>query len=334
MRLEICPSAAAYARKVGRLVQQATAQGAQLIVFPEYTGVPLLGLLPGIDKLVSTSSEAGKGPGPSQASLSLDEALKQLGGAGLSISDIFRVVAPGARRAYLTIFAEMARRTGASIVAGSIVLPGPDGGLYNTAMVFGPTGRCIGQQQKAHLMPIEASWRLSVGQGIAVFDMDFGRLSVPVCMDHTYWESARLAYLAGADILVDPAFDDQPYHPFMQARGVWGRVQESPAYGLHCYMVGDLLGFHPRGVSGVYAPLAMTPRGDGILASAQTPDQEEIVLADLDLASLRRYRAEHPLDLNRLYRRYLPSAYGAYLRRTGGRRASVRGSTHLVRGEE
>ena len=107
---------------------------------------------------------------------------------------------------------------------------------------------------------------------------------------------------------------------------MYTRVQESPAYGIHAYMVGDFLGFHLRGPSLICAPLALTPQGDGLLARAQSDIAEEVLLADLDLAALRRYKAEHPLAFNLpLYEKYLPQAYAAY-RRTeiDGRRIVVR----------
>jgi hypothetical protein len=59
----------------------------------------------------------------------------------------------------------------------------------------------------------------------------------------------------------------------------------------------------------------MTPNGDGILAQAETADREEILLADLDLAALRRFRQEQKLDFNlALYEKYLPWVYKAYRR--------------------
>jgi predicted amidohydrolase len=80
-------------------------------------------------------------------------------------------------------------------------------------------------------------------------------------------------------------------------------------------MVGDFLGFHLRGPSLICAPLALTPQGDGLLARAQSDIAEEVLLADLDLAALRRYKVEHPLSFNLpLYERYLPQAYAAYRR--------------------
>ena len=87
-------------------------------------------------------------------------------------------------------------------------------------------------------------------------------------------------------------------------------------------MVGDFAGFTFQGRSGVYAPLEMPPNGDGIIAQAETVDREEILLADLDLAALRRFRQEQGPDFNlALYKKYLPRVYEAYRRmEVAGRR--------------
>jgi predicted amidohydrolase len=269
------------------------------VIFPEYSGAVLLGLLPGLDKL--------------QEGTSLDDAMKELGGESLQLGDVFDVVAPAARRIYETTFSILAKNFGVHIATGSIILPGRRGKRYGTNYLFGPDGRLIGTQRKLHMFTSELGW-VTPGNELRVFDLPFARVAIPICMDYTYWETTRIAYLLGAEIFVDPSFDDDISSTmWTRYRGVYSRVQESPAYGIHCYMVGDFLGYHLRGLSGVYAPLELTPSGDGILAEAKSSIDEEVLAADLDLAALRNYKAKHPLDFNvALYEKYLPSAYEAY----------------------
>jgi len=141
-------------------------------------------------------------------------------------------------------------------------------------------------------------------------------------MDHTYFEPIRVAWLQGAEIIIDPAADAARYEFWAQRRGVWTRVQESPAYGVHALMVGHILGDEFGGRSGVYAPLALSPTGDGVLAQATTGDTEEVFCATVDLEALRAYRREHAPDFNlALYRKYTPQAYmQARATRQNGRR--------------
>ncbi len=302
VQLELCltASAAEYADKMYTLTRQAVEGGAQLVVFPEHTGTPLLGLLPGIGRLA-----AGAG--------SLDEAAAR---AGASVPDVFRTVSPAARRICEATFSTLARRFGVHLVAGSILLPDEREALYNVACLYGPDGRLIGTQCKTHLFIVERQWGLATGDEIHVFDTPVGRLAFPVCMDHTFFEPERVAYLQAAEILIDPAANPEPYNRWEQLRGVWGRVQESPAYGVLSCMVGRLAGLTFGGRSGVYAPLEMTPDGSGIVAQAESADREEVLLADLDLSALRHFRREHAPDFNSaLYKKYLPGVYRAYRER-------------------
>jgi predicted amidohydrolase len=302
MRMELDVSAADYALRVYRLTRAAVERGAQFVVFPEYTGAPLLGLLPGAQELAkSMPGTAGQV------------------GAG----DAFRVVAPAARKIYAETFSTLARQFGIYLMAGSIILPGKDGKLYSHAHLFAPDGSLFGTQRKLHLFMSEADW-LTPGDELRVFNLPFGRVATPICMDYTFWETTRLAYLRGAEILVDPAADDVGDDEWLAARGVRMRVQESLCYGLHVFMISDVFNLHWRGRSSVYAPVGLLPPGRGVLAQAEADDQEEVVVCELDMAALRAFRAEHAPDFNvALYDKYLPRVYAEH-------DASVRDRRHIV----
>jgi predicted amidohydrolase len=296
MRMELVNDAAEYARHAYRLTRAAVERGAQLVVFPEYTGAPLLGLLPGVREMA-----AGR---------SMQDALHELtGGAQVSVGDVFRAVAPAARKIYLDTFSTLARRFGIHVMAGSIILPGEDGKLYSWAHLFAPDGHLSGAQRKLNLFTSEEGW-LATGDELRVFDLPFGRVAMPICMDYTYWETARLAYLMGAEILIDPAADDTGEHEWMAARGIRTRVQESPCYGLHVFMVTDVFGLHWRGHSSVYAPAGLLPPGQSALAQAASAEQEEVVVCELDMAALRAFRGTHQPEFNlALYQKYFPRLY-------------------------
>ncbi|MHB1293401.1 MAG: nitrilase-related carbon-nitrogen hydrolase [Anaerolineae bacterium] len=285
---------------------RAVADGAQLLVFPEDTGsYPLAGLIPGIAGLVS----GGVG-----------EPAAAVQGGDAPVLALFRVLAPVARRAHEAVFATLARACGAHILAGStLALEGEC--VFKEARLYGPDGSLLLTQRKMNLTPTEEHWGLSRGGSVQVARTPVGVLATPVCMDHTYYETARSAWLQGAEILIDPAADPNPYNPWLQARGVWARVQESLAYGIHALMVGSILGNVFGGRSGVYAPLAMTPRGDGVLAQARTGDAEEVLCATLDLRAVRAFRHTCGLELNLpLYRKYVPDLYEAAPAGASGKR--------------
>jgi predicted amidohydrolase len=314
MQMELVAGADEYALHAYELTRAAVERGAQLVAFPEYTGTPLLGLLPGVRELASGRT--------------MQDAIHDLtGGVEVSVGDVFRAVAPAARKIHVDTFSTLARKFGIHLMGGSIILPSEDGKLYSYAYLFAPDGHLLGTQRKLHLFTSEEGW-LTPGDELRVFDLPFGRVAMPICMDYTFWETARLAFLSGAEILIDPAADDAGDREGLAARGVRMRTQESPCYGLHVYIVTDLFGLHWRGRSSVYAPVGLLPPGQRALAQAESDDQEEIVVCQLDMAALRAFRAERAPEFNvALYEKYLPRVYADY-------RSSERNGRRIVFDEQ
>ena len=270
-------SPADYARECHGWTLRAVDAGAQLIVFPELVGfVPLLGLVPGIQAQARRAGSATDDSG--------------------TLAVITRLLAPTATRIYRFVFQNLSRRFRVHIAAGSAIAPGSDGTLRNTAYLFGPDGFEMGHQPKAHFYGQEFAMGLTRGGFIQVYDTPVGRLAMPVCMDYTYPETTRIAYLLGAEVLLNPSADSNAdYNWYYQLRGVWSRVQESPCYGVHAMMVGDVLGMAFRGQSSVVGPVELVS-GDGVLARAESCDKGELVVADLDLAALRAFRQRLPVE--------------------------------------
>lgn len=289
-----------YAAHLSDLTRRAVADGAQLLVFPEDTGIyPLAGLIPGIERLLASRGESG------------DQAVRT---GAAPVLDLLRLLAPAARSIYQVVFSTLAQSCGVHILAGSTVALDAAGRVYKEAHLYGPDGGLLLAQRKTHLFPTEALWGLSRDDLVHVAKTPLGVLASPICMDHTYFEPIRVAWLKRAEIILDPAADAARYSFWKQARGVWARVQESPAYGVHALMVGHILGQVFGGRSGVYAPLPITPHQDGIVVQAKTGDSEEVFCATVDLEALRTYRREHRPAFNlALYNRYLPAVYSAHV---------------------
>lgn len=300
-------SALSYAKQMHAAATQAVRAGAQLVVFPEDVGsYPLFGLLPGLAWLV------GRGR-PGAAGVAVQE-------AQAPVLALMRLITRTVRRVHRTVFAGLAARLGVYILAGSTLAMDRAGRVYKEASLYDPRGDLILAQRKTHLFPTEAAWGMTPGGEVGVAHTPLGCIASPVCMDHTYWEPVRLAWLQGAEIIIDPAADANRFDWGLQARGVWSRVQESPAYGIHAMMVGNLLGVTFGGRSGVYAPLSLTQAKDGILAEASVADAPDVFCVDLDLGALRSLRQEHRARLRPdLYARYLPRLYRDTLERATAR---------------
>ncbi|MBI4786640.1 MAG: hypothetical protein HY782_06300 [Chloroflexi bacterium] len=300
MRIELLDDSVRFAAKYYDLLRRAVEQGAQVVVFPEYAWLPILGLLPPVRELA-------------QKGVTLEGAVNELApDGGLTIEGVFKTIAPAVKRIFETTAAELAARFGVYLMPGSALKTDGAGHLFNTAYLYGPDGALIGTQPKLHPTSMEVDW-MSCGNALDVWTLPFAKIAAPVCMDFTYWETTRVATLRGAEILLDMSADATADQPHLAARGDESRIQESYAYSTRAYCVSKLFGLNFCGPSHIAAPLGLCSDSMTYLAKAQTPDQEEIIVAELDLARLREFCAAHPRDWNyALYAKYLPSVYEAH----------------------
>jgi predicted amidohydrolase len=302
MRLDLIDDGVAFALKCADLIQQAVERGAQLIVFPAYAWLPILGLLP------SVREYAAKG-------VTLSAAVEEFApDDGLTLQDVIRTVVPAVRRIFETTAGELARRFGVYLMPGTSITSDRSGHLFETAYLFGPEGTLIGTQRRLHNSRTEKKrgW-LSVGSEVGVFELPFGRVAMPVRADQAYWETARTARLRGADILLGSSAEENGDKFYMALRSIASRIQESTVYGAHACCVTKLFGSNICGPSSIVAPLGVWDNESVFVAQTKTHDQEEVIAARLDLAFLRNWRAAQPRDFNvGLYDKYLPRAYEMY----------------------
>jgi predicted amidohydrolase len=202
--------------------------------------------------------------------------------------------------------AAAAARLQAYIIAGLVEEAG--GKRYNTATLFDRRGQVLGRQRKHNLGNLERrGFGVVPGEGWQVWDTDFGRLGLPVCID--FWgqpEAARRLAALGADLIVNPAI-------FPILRGHWqtGALTRAfdyylPVVGVNtAYAVVDIAGRHYSlrgGRSFAIQPpaptdnadLARQVRGWDDLAEwivASGVDTEAIITVNLDLDGPRRWRA-------------------------------------------
>lgn len=191
---------------------------------------------------------------------------------------------------YLEFFGRMALEYAVNIIGGSH-LTVEDGRLYNVAYLFHRNGR-VDKQYKLHITPQEARWwGVSAGERVEVFDTDCGKIAIAICYDVEFPEYTRLARAKGARILFVP-FNTDIRSGYLRVRTcAAARCIENHLYAVIAGPVGNLP--HVKGADIHYAQAAvLTPSDvqfarDGIAEEAVTGG-EMMVLADLDLARLRR----------------------------------------------
>ena len=103
---------------------------------------------------------------------------------------------------YLQLFHELARQHGLYIIGGTHVR-NVDDRLCNVAHLFSPEGE-VSEQQKLHLIPLEKAL-LEPGRHLHIFDTEKAKICLLTCYDIEFPETARLATLRGAEIVLSPS---------------------------------------------------------------------------------------------------------------------------------
>lgn len=107
----------------------------------------------------------------------------------------------------------LAKQYGIYLVAGSVPELDQQGHIYNTSYIFNREGQQIGKHRKIHLFDVDIqngqyfkeSDTLTPGNGITVFDTEFGKMGVCICFDIRFPDLIRDMALAGARVILVPA---------------------------------------------------------------------------------------------------------------------------------
>jgi len=245
----------------------ASAQGAQLIVFPE-------AFVGGYPKGTSFGAHVGS---------------RSAGGR-----DLFRryfesaVTVPGPEA---TDIGKIAAKVRAHIVTGTIERDG--GTLYCAVLHFNDRGELIGRRRK--LMPTASErliWGMGDGSTLDVADTPLGRIGSVICWEN-YMPMLRMAmYAQGIELYCAPTVDD---------RETWQTTMRHIALEGRCFVLSAVqyltradcpADYHPmqgdapdtvliRGGSAIYGPL-----GEEIAAPVY--GREAVLVADVDVGAIAR----------------------------------------------
>lgn len=202
------------------------------------------------------------------------------------------------RPRYQDMFIRLAAKHGLYIVGGSIPSRGEDGRLYNDCFLFNPEG-AFACQGKLHMTRFEKEdWLLAGRDTFRVFDTALGRIAVTICYDVEFPEVTRGAARAGARILVVPSCTDDR-QGFLRVRYcAHARAIENQMYVVHSGTVGTLPAVPAvslnYGQAAILTPCDFPFSRDGIKAEG-TPNQEQIVIGDLDLEALEESMDNGPV---------------------------------------
>ncbi len=279
-------------------VDQAAKENSHLIIFPEYNFFDLFGLIPGFNFLNQIlNKKAIKNKGKENSHF---------------LTTVFKGVAKPIEAGIRRIISMLAREYGIYIYSGSYILKEKEE-IYSAGSLFGPEGNLIGTQKKMHLTDFEVKIGIKRASKMEVYSLPFGTVVCPICMDATYFETFRIAREIGADMVILPIANLEEYDLWKALRGIWPRVQESYLYGLKSSLNGWIAGMHFTGKAGIFAPLLMTKKSDGILSLSPSYEGNHLITANINIKRLHeaREKAEYHGDKNiEFEKEYIERTYG------------------------
>jgi N-carbamoylputrescine amidase len=214
---------------------------------------------------------------------------------------------------------KLAAELGVAIV-GSLFERRAAGVYHNTAAVIDADGSLLGIYRKMHI-PDDPSYfekfYFTPGDlGFRTFDTRFGRVAVLVCWDQWYPEAARLAALAGAQVLFYPTAIG--WHPAEKQEygaaqhDAWRTVQRAHAIANGVYVAAvNRVGYEgppEHGLEFWGASFVADPFGQVVAEASH--DREEILVAKCDPRRIEEVRRNWPFLRDRRI-----DAYGEICRR-------------------
>jgi predicted amidohydrolase len=148
---------------------------------------------------------------------------------------------------------DIARRAGVGICFGFPEL-GDDGRVYNAAVLIDALGTRRAVYRKTHLFGSVDRTQFAAGETLSpVIDIDGWGVALAICYDVEFPEVVRAAALAGADVVLVPTANMEPYRSVC-TRIVPARAEENGVYVAYCNYVGREASFDYCGLSCIVGP--------------------------------------------------------------------------------
>lgn len=254
---------AAYAEKISDWVEKAAAEGASLLVFPEYGAMELASL-----------------GGPDVAA-DLERALHEVARHCPAVDDLHLA---------------LAAKHGLHILGASGPVFSAQGARpVNRATLYAPHG-ILGHQDKQIMTRFEREiWDVAPGSGLPVFETEIGRIGILICYDSEFPLLARHMAEAGAEILLVPSCTDS-LAGFTRVRvGAMARALENQCITVQAPTVGPA-DWCPAvdenvGRAAIYGPPDHGFPPNGVLAETEL-NAPGWAIADVDLSAIHSVRRE------------------------------------------
>lgn len=188
----------------------------------------------------------------------------------------------------VTALSALAAAQGVWLVPGSVPELGEDGRVYNTALVFDPTGRLVTSYRKIFPWRPYETW--ACGSEFVIFDIDdVGCFGLSICYDSWFPESTRQLAWLGAEVVVNIVKTIGPdrAHELVLARA---NAIVNQVY---------FLSLNAGGPTGVGQSIYLDP--DGAVLAQVPGDERAVTVVELDLDEVTKVRTVGTAGLNRLW---------------------------------
>lgn len=200
----------------------------------------------------------------------------------------------------------LARAAGVWLIPGSVCELGPDGELFNTALVFSPRGELVASYRK--IFPWRPYEPYDPGDRFVVFDIDgVGRFGLSICYDSWFPEVTRHLGWMGAEAVLNIVKTTTPDRAqelvLARANSI---VNQTFTVSVNC-----------AGPIGMGRSILVDPEGAVLWESAD--DRPCVIVQTIDLDAVSRVHEEGTAGLNRMWDQFLPSDPALELPLYGGR---------------
>ena len=166
-----------------------------------------------------------------------------------------------------------------------------DGVYYNTAAVVDADGSYLGKFRKIHIPHTwpgfwEKFYFKPGNLGFPIFDTAYAKIGIFICYDRHFPECARVLALKGAEILFNPSATTSGKSQYL-----WELEQPAQAVANGVFIgANNRIGLEKPWEFGTFygSSYFVDPRGEFLAKGSE--DQDEVVVADLDLEVIREVR--------------------------------------------
>ena len=250
-----------FAADMNRYVAEAVSAGAQLVAFPELTGMLAMTLMPGFSSVLGD--------------------LRNLERDWENLSEAFRMTLEAVHgfvgEPYLNTFSQLAQAHRVVIAAGSAYTI-ESGRIHHRHYLFSENGELAGTQVKLFPSPAERRLGVTEGERLTPAETKLGRVALLGGWETAQFEPFYVAAAMGCPIAVagaSPAGGDPPLARY--------RAQEA-RMAVICPGLsgGGAFGWDFQFEPAIYAPLAATRTRDGVVAAADV----DTLTARVDLGKI------------------------------------------------